>query len=485
LDTSSEKKPSARGWRRFWPVSTSFRLALIQGLVVVAAATAGSVVFYVGTVGVLSRSSEVKYQSISDRLVDQYKTGGRARLLDDIKHLLDDGVDSESEVYLLADSDGNILGGNVTEWPRGSISFDRFSDQRITRAGRRSNSRLLPRALSNGDVLIVGRDMSDQHKIALLVWKAVGGSVMVSIAIAIVGAWLLRRQVDAHLAAIRRTTRSVVTGDLSSRVPSSPREDEFARLSQDINRMLDQIQQLMEGTVHISNIIAHNLRTPLGRIRSGLDQALSAQSNARQFATSANVAITAIDDLIVMFENLLTIAESESGVHRRSFAPVALEPLVEEVVELYAAMAEDEEIVLRASVQGRPVAHGDKDLIAVAVSNLVENALKYAGRGAAVEVSANDRGDTVSVIVADNGPGIPPSERPKVTQRFYRMEVSRAQPGSGLGLSLVAAIASLHLGALTLEDAGPGLLARIDLPKQQPDAVVQNLSGATASQTVT
>jgi len=212
---------------------------------------------------------------------------------------------------------------------------------------------------------------------------------------------------------------------------------------------------------------------------------LSAQSNARQFATSANVAITAIDDLIVMFENLLTIAESESGVHRRSFAPVALEPLVEEVVELYAAMAEDEEIVLRASVQGRPVAHGDKDLIAVAVSNLVENALKYAGRGAAVEVSANDRGDTVSVIVADNGPGIPPSERPKVTQRFYRMEVSRAQPGSGLGLSLVAAIASLHLGALTLEDAGPGLLARIDLPKQQPDAVVQNLSGATASQTVT
>jgi signal transduction histidine kinase len=229
--------------------------------------------------------------------------------------------------------------------------------------------------------------------------------------------------------------------------------------------MLDRIEHLMDGVRHVSNAIAHDLRTPLGRIRSRLEEALRPGNTTAQLAGTAQFAIQQVDELIWMLDRLLQIAEAESGAHRQSFAPVAVAAVVSDVVELYDATAEAEGITLVSEIEGQPVTLGDKNLLTSALANLTDNALKYAGSGATVRVRASQDRDTVSMIVQDDGPGIPPAERPRVVERFYRLDQSRSLPGNGLGLSIVAATASLHWGRLDLEDAAPGLIARIVLPR--------------------
>jgi signal transduction histidine kinase len=248
-------------------------------------------------------------------------------------------------------------------------------------------------------------------------------------------------------------------------------DDEFARLNRDINHMLDRIEHLMDGVRHVSNAIAHDLRTPLARIRSRLEEGVRPAESATKLAGTARFAIQQIDELINMLDKLLQIAEAESGVQRQSFRPVRLASVVSDVVELYDATAEADGITLANETEDDPVTLGDKNLLASAAANLIDNALKYAGAGAAVRIRTAEERDTVSIIVQDDGPGIPATERPRVVDRFYRLDQSRNLPGNGLGLSIVKAIASLHSGELHLEDAGPGLIARIILPR--PDIAVR------------
>jgi signal transduction histidine kinase len=222
----------------------------------------------------------------------------------------------------------------------------------------------------------------------------------------------------------------------------------------------------MDGVRHVSNAIAHDLRTPLARIRSRLEEALSSGDSVAQLACTARFAIQQVDELIQMLDRLLQIAEAESGARRQSFAPVPLASVLSDVVELYDASAEAEGITLVSKVEGRPIALGDKNLLTSALANLIDNALKYAGIGSTVQVRAIEDRDTVSIVVQDDGPGIPPAERVRVVDRFYRLDHSRSLPGNGLGLSIVTAIASLHWGKLELADAFPGLLARVVLPRE-------------------
>jgi signal transduction histidine kinase len=244
-------------------------------------------------------------------------------------------------------------------------------------------------------------------------------------------------------------------------------EDEFARLNRDINSMLDRIEHLMDGVRHVSNAIAHDLRTPLGRIRSRLEEALRPGNNTAQLAGTARFAIQQVDDLIQMLDRLLQIAEAEAGAQRASFTLVPLGSVISDVVELYDATAEAEGITLVSEIESDPVTLGDRNLLASALVNLIDNALKYAGSGATVRVRAALEPDTVSIVVQDDGPGIPSDERSRVVDRFYRLDRSRSLPGNGLGLSIVTAIASLHWGRLYLEDAAPGLIARIVLPRAE------------------
>jgi signal transduction histidine kinase len=233
----------------------------------------------------------------------------------------------------------------------------------------------------------------------------------------------------------------------------------------DVNRMLDRIEQLMSGVRHVSNAIAHDLRTPLGRVRARLDEALRREQSLPALTDAARTAIDGIDDLMLLFNKLLQIAEAESGMRTKSFEPVELTGIVRDMVELYDAAAEQAGVRLSIVSEAPLRAHADRDLLATAVASLIDNALKYAGRGARVELAVRGETHAAAIVVRDDGPGVPAAELPRLTERFYRTDSSRNRPGNGLGLAIVAAIAKLHGGTLQLVNANPGLCASIRLPQ--------------------
>ena len=451
---------------KFWG-TVAFRLALSYGLLAIGSMSVISAAFYFGTVGVLERSTDAKLLSLSKRLAEHFENRGDEGLRKEIEQLLVDGIDQDTEVYLLVAPDGRKIVGNIFGWTQKSAPLDSLTDLAVMRNGRPSLSRLLPRLLPDGSILVVGRDLQDQREIERLVWHSLLAGGAVALLLAIGGALLFRRQLEHRVGAIRRTALEIEAGDLSRRIPISDVEDEFARLNRDINRMLDRIEHLMDGVRHVSNAIAHDLRTPLGRIRSRLEEALQPGNSVTQLPGTTRFAIQQVDELIQMLDRLLQIAEAESGARRQSFALVSLGSVISDVVELYDATAEEEGITLVSRIEGQAVTLGDKNLLTSAVVNLIDNALKYAGSGATVRIQARQERETVSVIVQDDGPGIPPAERSRVVERFYRLDQSRSLPGNGLGLSIVTAITSLHWGKLSLEDAAPGLLARIVLPRAE------------------
>lgn len=443
----------------------AFRLALGYGLLALGSMCVVSAAFYFGTVGVLARSTDGNLIAISQRLVRHYESRGGEGLRQEIQQLLVDGIEQDTEVYLLLAPDGRKIVGNISGWTIGMAPLDRLTDLKVVRDGRPSLSRLLPRQLPDGSILVVGRDMQDRREIEQLVWRALMAGGAVAVLLTIGGALLFRRQLEHRVGAIRRTALEIEAGDLSRRIPVSAVDDEFARLNRDINHMLDRIEHLMDGVRHVSNAIAHDLRTPLARIRSRLEEALCPTDSTTELAGTARFAIQQIDELIKMLDKLLQIAEAESGARRQSFTPVRLACVLSDVAELYDATAEAEGISLLNETEDDPVTLGDKNLLASATANLIDNALKYAGAGATVRIRTTEERNTVSIVVQDDGPGIPATERSRVVHRFYRLDQSRSLPGNGLGLSIVTAIASLHSGKLHLEDAGPGLVASIVLPR--------------------
>jgi signal transduction histidine kinase len=444
--------------------SVAFRLAFGYGVLVVGTMAVISAALYFGTVVVIDRGIDTKLSKISEQLIDRFETGNVQALQRRIQQLLTDGIDQETEVYSLLDAGGRNIVGNVSALGP-STPFDRLTDQLIVRDGRPSTSRLLPHRLSNGDVLVVGRDLHDVREMEQLIVRALLVGGVVALLLAVGGAALVRRQLEHRMAAIRHTALEIEAGDLSRRIPVLDADDEFTRLNRDINRMLDRIQRLMEGVRDVSNAIAHDLRTPLGRIRSRLDEVLRPGATTEQLREAAGSSIQGIDELIVIFDKLLQIAEAESATRRQRFQPLMLKDIICDVVELYDATAEANGVALVVDVVGEPTMLGDKDLLASATANLVDNALKYGGSAATVRVGTREDRDTVSIVVQDEGPGITLEERAKVVTRFYRLDRSRSLPGNGLGLAIVTAISHLHGGRLSLEDAAPGLIARIILPR--------------------
>jgi signal transduction histidine kinase len=467
--------------RRIWN-SVAFRLALGHAVLAIASISVIAAVAYFGTVGVLARNTDAKLQAVSARLADQFRTRGADGLQQEIERLLADGVEQDTEVYLLVDSDGRKLAGNLEDWRPLASESGRLEDRSFTRDGRPSLSRVLPSLLPDGTLLVVGRDMRDRLEIEGLVWRALVVGGVCAVVLAILGALLFRRRLEARLAAIRHTAREIEAGDLSRRIPGSGYDDEFERLGREINQMLDWIEHLMDGVRHVSNAIAHDLRTPLGRIRGQLDEALRPGKGGGELQTTARAAIGQIDELVQVFDRLLQIAEAESGTRRQAFAPVRLEPVIADIVELYDAEAEERGITLVAEVDSAATTLGDRSLLASAIANLIDNALKYSGAGKTIRVRTIRDAESVSIIVEDNGPGIPASERQRVVERFYRIDSSRSVPGNGLGLSTANAIASLHWGSLQFEDASPGLRARLVLPRTEiPSPTRAELSKAVTA----
>jgi hypothetical protein len=297
-----------------------------------------------------------------------------------------------------------------------------------------------------------------------LLWGGV-----VAVLIGAVAGTVFRRLVITRVAAIGEAASTIVAGNLRERVPVAGSGDEFDALAGTINQLLAQIERLIDGVRNVSNAIAHDLRTPLAETRGRLEELLRKRPPPEATFSEIEETVADIDRLIGVFNALLRLAEIDSGVRRAGFVRVDLADVVRSVAELYQPAAEAKGIRFVWDAASATV-DGDPSLLAQAIGNLVDNAVKYAPGGTTVAVSAACGGQAVRVAVRDSGPGIPDAEKPKVTERFYRGDSSRSAPGVGLGLSLVQAVAALHGGTLELADNHPGLAASLVLPARAANA---------------
>jgi signal transduction histidine kinase len=326
----------------------------------------------------------------------------------------------------------------------------------------RARGRVFPLA---GDFqLLVARDVDERYKTEKLFTTTLPWSLLLMMVLGLVGGGLISRNLLTRLDSINRTSREIMAGDLTQRIPVTRTGDEFDELASNLNRMLDRTERLMRGMRDVTDSIAHDLRTPLNRLRNRLEGVLSHVDSESREGKGIGAAVDETDQLIGTFNALLLIAEAEAGVAREAMAPVDLPVVVEGVVELYDPVAEEKGISLHVAPSGTVTIAGNKRLISQALANLLDNAIKYTPSGGEVIVAVEDTPAGVALSVADNGPGIPAEARAHVLERFVRLEASRNSPGTGLGLSLVAAVARLHDARLDLEDNKPGLKATLIFP---------------------
>jgi hypothetical protein len=289
-------------------------------------------------------------------------------------------------------------------------------------------------------------------------------------AMATAGALLVRSLFRRTLANVSATASAIAAGDFAQRVKLSGRGDEFDQLAETINDMLDRIGRLMDGVRQVSNAIAHDLRTPITRARTRLEDAALHAHSPEELRAAIERATADLDGIVAVFQALLRIAEIEAGSRRSAFCRFDLAPLLADVAELYGAVAEDKQVSLLVEAPAHLPAYGDRELVQQAVANLMDNAVKFSPPDGQVRLRVTASTAGVEIVVADQGSGIPAGDRARAIERFFRGEAARSTPGAGLGLALVQAVAQLHQGSLRLDDAGPGLLAVLALPAPEETA---------------
>jgi signal transduction histidine kinase len=369
---------------------------------------------------------------------------------------------AHERILLLTDPSNRPIAGNIDRWPAGMPIEPGTYTVSVQLDGHPSRAVLVRTALPGGYTLLVGRDLARFAPVETRFWIGLTAAVAILLGVGAIGAVLIRRELLARIHGIRQTVSAIMEGDLSHRLTTRRRGDELDTLSQTINRMLDQIEQLVHGVRNVSNSIAHDLRTPLAELRSRLEELLLTRPPPQEAFVEIEAAMTDVDRVMSIFNALLRLAELDTGLQRSGFVEIDMADVAAEAVEFYAPAAELKGISLTYHGAGPVLLSGDPLLLAQAVSNLIDNALKYSSADGRVTVEARRCQDgTAELCVADNGPGIPDAEKPKATERFFRGDASRGTPGVGLGLSTVAAVARLHGGALELLDNRPGLRARV------------------------
>ncbi len=440
--------------------STVLRLAAGYAALFAGLALALAGYIYWRTETSLARQTDRAILFAAETLLERHRLGGVAALARAIEYKLNEEAD-EDEIIVLVDDRRRVVAGNLEAAP--VETEQRWFELEILRRPVNSIVRMLRVRVGETHMLYVGRDIQVRLDVRNVVAETLLWSVLLAAGASILVGLLARHLLVRRLARISTVADRVVLGDLSPRVPLSGAGDEFDRLAGDINVMLDRLVELMDGVRQVSNAIAHDLRTPLTRLRGRLETALRSADSPERFRAAAEAALQEIDQVASLFEALLRIAEIEAGHRRAAFARIDLAALAQDMVELYQPLAEQRGQSLEARL--RPAACvGDRMLMAQAIANLLDNAIKHIPAGGAIRVETGQRGGEAEIAVGDDGPGIPAAEREKVTRRFYRLEASRSSPGSGLGLSLVQSVAKLHGGRLAFEDNAPGLRARIVVP---------------------
>ena len=374
-------------------------------------------------------------------------------------------------ILLLTDSTLHRLAGNLPQWPGGIPPQPGTYTLPVNLSGRHTHAMFVHTVLPGGYNLLVGRDQSLFAPLAPRFWYGLAAAVVVLSIAGALGGLMIRRAVLVRVDGIRQTVLAIVQGDWSHRLPTKTASDELDTLSRTINGMLDQIEQLLHGVRDVSNSIAHDLRTPLAELRSRLEELSLTRPGPEETFAEIDGAVADVDRVIRIFNALLRLAEIDTGMRRSGFVPVSAADIARQAVDFYLPAAELKGIGLSFRGSGLADISGDPVLLAQAIGNLIDNALKYTSDGGLITVEVQSQADgNLWITVADDGPGIPDEEKPKVSTRFYRGDASRGTPGVGLGLTLVASVAKVHGGALELADNNPGLRANMIIPAQPPGA---------------
>ena len=439
--------------------SAGFRFAVLFAVLFATAALVLVGALWLVTAGTLDRQTDMAIRSDALALVERFREGGTTSLVEAIEERLAVDVENDS-IYLLVTADTDRrLAGNLNRWPVAWEPTENWFRTRVVHDGAETEARLHKIELPELRLLI-GRDDTERRRLQQLLTEGVLSTSGIAVTLAFLGAWLMRRAMQARMRPAFATAAAIAGGDLSSRVALTGRDDEFDRLAATMNTMLDRIGTLMDGVRGVSDAIAHDLRTPIARARAKLEDALA---SAGRPATPEGAALRAavergiadLDGIARIFRALLRIAEAEAGARRAAFATFDLVPVLADAGEIYEAAAEARGQRLTTELPEKLELSGDRDLLLQAVANLLDNAIKFTPPGGEVRLSATATADGIEVAVEDDGPGMPPTDRGKAGRRFFRADEARATPGSGLGLALVQAVAGLHAGELVLEDADP------------------------------
>jgi signal transduction histidine kinase len=445
--------------------SSTFRLAAVYLLVF--ALSVGGILGYVywKTVVLLEQQTDDAIRTEVLGLSDQYQLLGLQGVADLVKRRSTGDGDA---IYLLVNPERERISGNLESLPSnagGSSGFIDFPiDAKIGPRIDRHIGRGYYAVLPGGYRVLVGRDVEAQRSFADLIRRTLYWALGLAAVAGIGGGLWISRNFLRRVDAITETSRSIMDGDLSQRMPVTGSNDELDRLSHSLNDMLDQISRLMLGMKDVSSNVAHDLKSPLTRLKARVENALRS-SDPVAYRDALTATIDECDHMLTTFNALMSIARTEAGQAREGMQHINAATLLHDVAELYEPMAEDQDGTLTTEAAEHLPVRGDRQLLAQALSNLVDNALKYGGVPPRIAFAGALDGKNVVLSVSDKGHGIAAADRERVKDRFVRLDESRTKPGNGLGLSLVSAVVKLHGGTLLIEDNQPGLRVKLVLPQ--------------------
>ena len=456
--------------------TTAFRLTLVYLLLFAIFAASLLGYFAWNTRRMITEQIAETVNSELIELTAQFQSGGIRGLASAVEaRTLRPGAN----LYLVTTPQGQGVAGNIASLAPGVMDSPGWVEtfyQRLQETDAKRHFALVRVSeLSGGFRLLIGRDLEERRRLIGIVARAANWSILVVIALGLAGGIFVARRVLRRIDAMTGTTQRIMAGDLSERLPVGRSGDEIDRLAENLNAMLERIEALMVGLKEVSDNIAHDLKTPLTRLRNRAEDALAKAGNEAEYRSALERTIEESDGLIRTFNALLIIARAESGQARDNMTDFDAAEIAGGIQELYEPLAEDKGLTLAVNAESTTM-RGNRELINQALANLVENAIKYGkplkpieGIGqkpAGILIEAHRDGDNIAFSVTDHGPGIPEADRSRAVERFVRLEASRTQPGSGLGLSLASAVATLHGGDLRLADSQPGLRVTLVIPNR-------------------
>src|SRR6202046_3252343 len=445
----------------------AFRIVLVYVLLFAVSVSALLFFTYWNTRRTLDAQTGQTSEAEIPGLSEQYQRLGLRGLAESV---MSRSLHGNQALYLLTDGAHRAIAGNLDIWPAirpNAGDFVEFDYERRVNGvaeTRRARGRLF--TLAGNFDLLVAQDVHDRDVTQRMYTTTLPWTVALILLFGLLGGALMSRNMLRRLDAINRASGEIMAGNLTRRVPVTGAQDEFDVLAENLNRMLDRIERLMKGLREVTDSVAHDLRTPLNRLRNRLEESVARLSASGAQAGEIERAIAETDQLIGTFNALLLIAETDAGTTRAAMSPLDLGSAAADGADLSEPLADEKKVSLMLMPGAAVAIEGNRSLIAQALANLVDNAIKYTPAGGKARIHASVAPEGVDLSVADSGPGIPPADRPRVVERFVRLEASRRSPGTGLGLSLVAAVAHFHNAELMLEDNVPtGLKAVLRFPR--------------------